>query len=68
MRLKSGTSPLSRLRTRKDTLEPDDEAKAIKQCLLYLSQEAMKLKLRFTAHLIGAAAASLDDKPGNGSA
>jgi hypothetical protein len=68
MRLKNGTSPLSKFRRREDLLDPEKEVRAIKQCLEYLSGEAMKLDLRLAAHLISVAAESLEIRDPNGSA
>ena len=39
-----------------------DEPSAIKACLNYLADEAFKLELRFTGHLISVAAESIDEK------
>ena len=36
------------------------EAEAIKQCLIYLESEAVKLGLELTSHLIGVAAATVE--------
>src|SRR3972149_7819415 len=58
MPLKTRSPRPAHLRVREDAPDPDREAEAIKQCLRYLCGEAMKLDLRFTAHLIGVAAES----------
>lgn len=60
MQLKNGTSRLAELCRYEESLDPEREAQAIKQCLHYLSREAMKLDLCLTAHLIGIAAESLE--------
>lgn len=66
MQLKNGTSPLPRLHKREETADPQREAEAIKQCLEYLSREAMKLDMRLIAHLIGVAAESLEIRNSKG--
>jgi len=66
MPLKNGSSRPAHRRVREDAPDPDREAEAIKQCLRYLCGEAMKLDLRFTAHLIGVAAESLESRITNG--
>lgn len=68
MRLKNGTSLLSQLNMCEETVDPHREAEAIKQCLHYLSGEAVKLDLVFTAYLIDVAADSLEPGTGKGDA
>ena len=39
-----------------------NESSAIKACLSYLADEAFKLELRFTGHLISVAAESIEEE------
>lgn len=45
--------------------DPIKGARAIRSCLVYLADEANKLDLDFTAHLIGVAAESIEADDGN---
>ena len=42
--------------------ERNNDARSIRASLMYLADEAFKLKLRFTGYLIGAAAESIENK------